>query len=188
MMFTNYRERLVVAQNRVIISSGIMIIARMVRSSLSTGIRRSATIWKRVPIHHRSIWTCITFTTGRKTTFLKTRPTRTRLVLCRRLHLVRLTSLLSTPRLCLRIKKSRRLRPLHVHRRNRRRSPLQIRMGPPRPGLTVPLTPAPKRMRPSQQRQVAITTTTTTGTLANAPVTRKARTGKSTSNHRSRSI
>ena len=42
-IFTNYRERTVVAQNRVIISHGIIRIAHMVRSSLSTGIRRSAT-------------------------------------------------------------------------------------------------------------------------------------------------
>ena len=193
MMFTNYRERIVVAQNRVIISSGIMTIARMVRSSLSTGIRRSATICSRVPIHHRSHpGTCTTSTTERKTTFSKTRPARIRLVLCPRpvlcpglrpsLHLVRLIWLVPTPRLCLQIKKSRLLRTLRIHRRNPRRTPLQVRMGPRPPGLTVPLTLAPKRMRPSQQQQVAISTTidltTTTGTLA--PVMWKARTSKST--------
>ena len=73
---TNYRERIVVVQKRVIISSGITIIARMVRSSLSTGIKRSATICSRIPIHHRSTWTCTTSMTGRKMTSLKTRPTR----------------------------------------------------------------------------------------------------------------
>jgi hypothetical protein len=54
MIFTNYRGRIVVAQKRVIISRGIMRIAHMVQSSLSTGIKRSATICSRVPIHHRS--------------------------------------------------------------------------------------------------------------------------------------
>ena len=44
MIFTNYRELIVVAQNRVIISRGIIRIARTVPSSLSTGIKRSATI------------------------------------------------------------------------------------------------------------------------------------------------
>jgi hypothetical protein len=177
MMFTNCREHAVVAQNRGIISSGITIIARMVRSSLSTGIRRSATICSRVPIHHRSTWTCTTSTTGRKTTSLKTRPTRTRLVLCPRLRhrprllLVRpiiwLLPKPKPPRLCLQRRKSRlhpphihrnprmsrllQVRPLHIHRNPWRRSPLhhQVRTGLPRPGLTrtVPLTP--KRMRPS---------------------------------------
>jgi hypothetical protein len=54
MIFTNYRERIVVAQNRVIISRGIMRIVHMVRSSRSTGIRRSATICSRVPMNRRS--------------------------------------------------------------------------------------------------------------------------------------
>ena len=75
-IFTNHRECIVVAQNRVIISRGIMRIAHMVRNSLSTGIRRSATICSRVPIHHRSTKTCTTSMTGRKTTSLKTLPTQ----------------------------------------------------------------------------------------------------------------
>jgi hypothetical protein len=193
-IFTNYRERIVVAQNRVIISRGIIRIAHMVRSSHSTGIKRRATTCSRVPIHHRSTETCTTSSTGRKTTFLKTRPTRPRrILLCPslHLHLVRLIRLPNPrPRLYLQ-EKFRLLRPIHIHQ-TPGRSPFRIMMGP-CPRLTVmPLTP--KWRRPSQrQRQVAIMRTmiivlaTTTTTITNlvtmtgtAPaITTKARTSKS---------
>jgi hypothetical protein len=204
MIFTNHRERIVVVQNRVIISNGITRIARMVQSSLSTGIKRRATIWRRVPIHHRSTESCTTSMTGRKMTFSQTRPTRNRLVLCPRLvlclplvlylrlRLVRSTWLLpEPPRLPLRGGKTRLLRPVHIHR-NPRRSPLRPPVCP-RPTVPVPLPP--KRMRPSQQRQAVLATTTTTtttttpttGTLTDAPVRMKTRTSKSQLNHRSTS-
>ena len=100
------------AQNRGIISRGIIRIARMVRSSLSTGIRRSETICSKVPTHRRYTKTCTTSTMGRKTTSLKTRPIQARLYLVRPPNLANP----SHPHL-LPVRRGPRLNPLHIHPR-----------------------------------------------------------------------
>lgn len=113
-----YCERVVVAQNCRILRR-TMLIARMVRSSLCTGIRRSATTCSRARIHPRCTTICTTSVTALKTTSLKTRQTRARRVLIRPF-----SSLIppKPPRLC----RHRGPRLLPLHRR---------------PRLTVSLTP-----------------------------------------------
>ena len=173
------------AQKRAIISRGTTRIARMVRNSLSTGIKRSATICSRVPIHRRSTWTCTTSATGRKTTSLKIRPTQDRRFPCPRLVrpvrplMIRLPK--SAPRLYHLRKHPRLLRPVQIqsHRTTPRRSPPCLRH------LRVPLPLTLKRRRrPSrhQQRQVNLRlAATTTCTLPTAPViSTRARSSKST--------
>ncbi len=78
MLFTNRREHIVVVQTGVIICSGIMRIARTVRSSRSTGIKRSATTCSRVPIHLHSTGIYTTSMMGHKMTYLKIQLTQAR--------------------------------------------------------------------------------------------------------------
>lgn len=119
MMFTNYRERIVVAQNREIILRGIIRIARMVRSNRGTGYSRKATIIFRITMMYRVTTTRTTSVTGRNSTFLKTRPTRAcRIVLCPCLLLYLVRGLIwllpKPPRLCPRRTRECRCRRLRL--------------------------------------------------------------------------
>jgi hypothetical protein len=188
---TNYPgKRIVVVQTGLTISRGTMRIARMVRSSLSTGIRRSATTCSRVPTRRHSTETCTTSTTGRKTTFSKTRPTRWRRPLrtilrprLAHLHLIRLVVSLPNPPPPPRLPRLPRLRlqwictplsPIHIRiHRTPRGSPLQRQS---RRQPQIPVT--------TMRTFISTTGTTgTTGTMVNAAViTTNARPSKS---HRS---